>query len=132
MSYSVDYNSALGLVEFAFVGRVTGKEFREATIVGLDLARKSKTNLFLIDDSELEDAGSVGDLYELPALYQELGFERSSKGALVLPAKSAMAAQDAEFWETVCINRGWIVKSFTSREEAINWLTKEDLSKKLD
>ena len=77
-----------------------------------------------IDDSELEDVGSVVDLYDLPTLYEEQGLERGSKGAVVLPAANAKVAEDARFHETVCLNRGWQVKVFTDCQEAIDWLTK--------
>jgi len=30
---------------------------------------------------------------------------------------------NAEFFETVCINRGWAVQRFTDREQAIRWLS---------
>ena len=124
MPSTVEHNPELGIVEYKFVGRVTGDEIKKTTILGFDLARTNNTNLFLIDDSELEDAGSVVDLYNLPTLYEEQGLERGSKGAVVLPTANAKVAEDARFHETVCLNRGWQVKVFTDRQEAIDWLTK--------
>ena len=125
MPYEVEYNSELGIVEFTFTGSVTGEEFGRATIEGIDLAKAKDTKLFLIDDSDLQDAGSVIDLYNLPRLYEKLGLERGSRGAVVLPTASSKAAEDARFHETVCLNRGWQVKVFTDRQEAIDWLTKK-------
>ena len=132
MPSTLEYNPELGIVQLKYVGRVTGDEFKETTFEAQDLAKKNNTNLFLIDDSELEDAGLLHDLYNLPALYEELGVDRVSKVALLLPRLSAAAAEDARFYETICVNRGWLVKVFTERQEAINWLTNKNLSNKPD
>lgn len=132
MPSTVKYNPELEIVEAKYVGHVTGDEYKKDATVAFDLAKTNNTNLFLIDDSELMDAGSVLDLYDLPALYEELGFKRSSKAALVLPIKSAAAAEDVRFYETVCINRGWQVQVFTERQEAVEWLRQTKPSNKPD
>ncbi len=122
MPSAVEFNSKLGIVEIRYTGRVTAEEFKKTTILGFELAKTNDTNLFLIDDSELESAGALVGLYDLPKLYEELGLERLSKGAVVMPAASSRVAEAAQFHETVCRNRGWQVKVFTDRQEAIDWL----------
>ncbi len=128
MQSTVEYNPELGVVMFKYVGRVTVENFKKETIVGLDLAKKNNTNLFLIDDTDLEDAGSIFDLYDLPKFYEEIGADRNSKVALILPPPGTAAAEDAHFYETTCQNQGWQVKVFSERQEAINWLLNNDLS----
>ena len=132
MPWTVDYISELGIVNSTYVGNVTADEFRMGTVRSLNLARENNTRLFLIDDSKWEGGTSVFDLYKLPALFIELGFERGSKGALILPPSGNAESTDAHFFETVCVNQGWLVKVFADRQEAINWLTTRKLSNKPD
>jgi hypothetical protein len=43
-------------------------------------------------------------------LVEGLGLERNGCGALTLPASGVLQVEDARFFETVCVNRGWEVK----------------------
>jgi len=132
MPWSVEYDSELGTVSCRYVGRVTDDDFRQATLKAFELAKANSTNRFLIDDSKWEGGASIVGLYDLPKLFTELGFERESRGALILPSSGTLQAEDARFFETVCINRGWQVKLFTDRQEALDWLTDSGLPEKPD
>ena len=123
MPGTVEYVSELGIVKLTYVGKVTADEFREGAVRALDLSRENNTRLFLVDDSKWEGGTSVFDLYELPTLFTELGFKRDSKGALILPPSGTAESNDAHFFETTFINKGWQAKVFTDRQEAISWLT---------
>jgi sugar lactone lactonase YvrE len=48
MSWTVEYDAELGVVQGTYVGRVTADEFKEATIKAIGLAKDNNTNLFLI------------------------------------------------------------------------------------
>ena len=132
MPWNVEYNSELGIVQGSYVGRVTADEFKEATIKAIGLAKDNNTNLFLIDDSEYEGGASLFGLFELPDLHVEMEADRSSRAALILPSSGTVASEDARFYETLCLNRGWQVKVFSKRQDAIDWLMKKELSNKPD
>ena len=132
MPWNVEYDSELGIVQGSYVGRVTADEFKEATIKAIGLAKDNNTNLFLIDDSEYEGGASLFGLFELPDLHVELEADRISRAALILPSSGMAAAEDARFYETICLNRGWQVKVFSKRQDAIDWLMKKELSNKPD
>jgi hypothetical protein len=124
MPWTVEYNSELGIVEGRYVGRVTDDDFKEATIKAIGLAKVNNTNRFFIDDSEWEGGASVLGLFQLPKMHEKLEADRTSRAALILPPSSRAAeVRDAQFYETVCKNRGWNVRVFLEREEAIKWLT---------
>lgn len=123
MSWNVQYVPESGFVQFTVVGHVTGDEFTKATIEGIGLAKEKSTKLFLIDDSRWEGGASVVSLYDLPALYAELGVDRGSRAALVSPPSASAEVEDVQFYRTVCKNRGWHVEVFQEREQAIDWLT---------
>ena len=123
MPWNVEYNAECNIIESAYVGKVTDDEFRKGALRSRELSRANNTKLFLIDDSKWEGGASVLGLYNHPALYEELGFERGSKGAVIPPPSGTEAAEDVEFYENVCVNRGWQVKICSDRQEAIDWLT---------
>lgn len=130
MSWTVEYNAELGVVECTYVGQVTADEFAEGTIKAIALAKDNNTNLFLIDDSKWEGGISVYDLFHLPTLHKEHDADRGSRAALILPPSGTAEEKDARFYETVCQNRGWNVNVFSEREHAISWLTNKQSSYK--
>jgi len=132
MPWTVDYNAEFNIIESASVGRVTDDEFIKGAIRSRELSRDKNTKLFLIDASKWKGGASVVGLYDRPALYEELGFERDSKGALILPPSGSKEAEDAKFYETVCANRAWQVRVFSDRQKAINWLINKESSNKPD
>jgi len=132
MPWTVEYAPEFDGVQYIAVGRLAGGEAKEAAAKAVGLAKANNTNLFLIDDSKLERGESVVDLFELPNLFVELGVDRSSRAALIMPPPGTAGAKDAQFFETVCRNRGWNVRAFRGRDEAINWLTNKQLSNKPD
>ena len=71
-------------------------------------------------------SGVTKRLFEFPDLYAALDADRTSRGALVLPHPSRTGeVNDALFFENVCRNRGWNVRTFPGREEALAWLRDE-------
>jgi hypothetical protein len=73
----------------------------------------------LVDTRAAEATLSITDLYELgqsladhPALHQ-------SKIGILVPER---AMDQAAFFETVAVNRGFRIKAFTNFEQAITWL----------
>jgi len=122
MPWTVEYDHELDVVKGTYVGRVTADEFKEATIKAIGLAKDHNTNLFLIDDSNWEGGASVAGLIGLPDLYEKLKADRCSRAALILPSSGTAALEDARFYETVCLNRGWQVKVFSTRQDAVAWL----------
>ena len=112
-------------MELRYVGKVTADEFRETAGTGLNLAKENNTKLFLIDESRWEGDVSVSDMYDLIKFFDELGFERGGRDAIILPLSSTSGEDIARFCETICLNRGWKIKLFTDRQEAIDWLLNE-------
>lgn len=122
MTWRVDYKSELGFIQVVYTGLVTLDEFKKATNEVISLSKSHKENRILIDDSNLEIAVSTADIYKLPLFYDDVNANRKSRMALILPT-SPQAREDVQFYETVCRNRGWFIKAFNERQEAIDWLT---------
>ncbi len=132
MSWTLKYVPELGVVQYTSMGRITPDEVRDATTKAIGLARGSNTKLFLIDDSKWEGGESVVDLFDLPNLYVELEVDPGSRAAVIMPPPGTTEAKDELFYETVCRNRGWNVRTFQERDEASLWLTNRQFSNKPD
>lgn len=77
----------------------------------------------LIDSSGQESLESIMVLYQHAAFgYAKEGVERQRIYIAVILPKSPKMVTDYNFYETVCKNRGWSVKTFEDRKAAIKWL----------
>jgi hypothetical protein len=125
MAWSSKINAELGIVESTFRGPTTAADIRENTTAALALARQAGTTRHLIDSSELTFAASLTDLYQLPASqYEREQVDRRSRIAILSP-RDEKAREATHFYQTACVNRGWSVKLFADRQEAIGWLRGE-------
>lgn len=127
MPSTVEYNSELGILQCTYEGQVNDVEFEEATIKAITLAKGNNTNLFLIDTLKWEGGATIVGLYKLPTLHDELSADRYGRVALISPPSDTPEEEAANFYETVCRNRGWNVKIFQNKPEAISWLKNKEL-----
>lgn len=117
-------------MDVAFLGCVNGPEAHDATSKAIAELKKHGFLGALVDLSKLESAPPLVDLYELPEKqYVSEGLSHRVHIAVVVPITSA-AKQAARFYETVCVNRGWLVRSFPGRDEAIEWLAGQSSNNK--
>lgn len=121
MPYEIDYLEDEKIVTIRNTGEVTFTDFLEQTKEAAELARRKDARLFLSDNILLENKAKIFEIYKLPEIYDALGASRRNKLA-VLIAKEGPITKDARFFETICLNRGWNVKLFTSYNEAKGWL----------
>ena len=132
MTWRLEFNSTLRIIDLVYVGHVTGPEMKEATTKAIALGKEKGILEVLVDGMEVDLGPSTTDLFELPdKQYPAEGKSRQSRIALVLP-KSPELIKAARFYETACLNRGWCVQLFPNRDEAIQWLTSTDSSNKPD
>lgn len=121
MSWSATHLESLGIVEMKLAGVVSGDDLRAATTEGIAIATDNALWRGLVDCTDQEKTGSMVDLIELPRQYSDEGLSRETCIALVIPAKKELHGI-ADFYETVCVNRGWQVRTFETRKQAIAWL----------
>ena len=132
MPWTYNINATLHIVEVAYSGSTTARDLQESTSVFIALEKEQGINRFLIDTSEMELTASIMDIYNLPdKQYLEEAAERSGRVALMLPT-TARETEAVNFYETVCKNRGWQVKTFFEHQEAVDWLTRGTASNKPD
>ena len=127
MPSDVKYNSESQIIEVVHTGTVTPQNIVEVTSDAITLHKELGVNIFLIDASNLESVESVVDLYDLPDQYDDSGLSRAARIALVMPETTA-AREAAKFYDNVCNNRGWEVRSFEKLGEANEWLTANEFT----
>ncbi len=109
-----------GIVRIRLAGPQTLADYRKQTEEALELARRKKATLFLVEGQAVNTASTL-EIFAMPAMYDELGAPRSAKVAIVMPQDSPSSG-DIRFLETVCVNRGFNVKIFPAEPPAIDWL----------
>ena len=121
MTWKVEYNSQLGFIEIALSGNVSGSDMRESASQAISLSHEHGVTEFLVDASKQEKADTITDIHELPQQYAEEGADPVSRVAYIRPI-SPDQQEIAQFYENVCVNRGWRLRSFTNYRNAIQWL----------
>lgn len=123
MSYAINHNASLGVIELTYSGRITGTDLKEATSKCISLGKQTGTTKFLVDEAGMDLAASAVDLFDLPSKqYADEGANRRALVAVILP--TSKEARDAvQFYAVACQNYGWLVRLFAERQTAINWLT---------
>lgn len=123
MPYTINQLANLDIVELELTGIISGSNLREATTKCIDLQRKTGVTRFLVSANGSEVIASFVDVYDIAEKqYHREGLSRQSRVAVVVTtALGAKAA--ADFYETVCQNRGWNAQVHPNRQSALDWLT---------
>lgn len=120
MEITFTYNAELCIVEVTCKGKVSFNELKTEQAPVFSLAKEYNTDMFLLDLTNYEKSLSPSDILGGVSSYND-NITRRIRIAVVAPI-SEEARQDIQFYETVCLNRGWNARVFTERQEAIDWL----------
>ncbi|HMT10937.1 MAG TPA: STAS/SEC14 domain-containing protein [Ignavibacteria bacterium] len=121
MPYRIEISSEPEKLEVKYFGKVTEDEYRAAIIEFIEKKGGSKYLLVLTDCLEMNIGPSVLDVYERINMYEKLGIDTETKEAILIPADQ-IVVENVKFYETACLNRGYNVRIFENRKEAIEWL----------
>jgi hypothetical protein len=125
MSWHINYNEESRIIEIIYSGNVTGRDIREATEKRISLQKETGATLVLADTSQSQEGPPLMELYDLPdKIYSKLNARRDTRFAFILPINSK-AKKLAHFFQTTAKNRGWKIKLFKERKDALSWLTNE-------
>lgn len=121
MKWNIDYLAEEGVVRVQYEGRLAHDPYRESVREGLEVSRTHGVDRFLVDNTRLEPALDATDIYAFPDIYESLSLPRESIIAVVNSDHPAIRRNIA-FFETVCVNRGYLVKVFDDEASALAWL----------
>ena len=121
MALTYTYNADLCIVEITCKGMVSSKELKGEQAPVFALAEEHNTDMFLLDLTNYESSLSPVDILAGVSSYSDKTTRRI-RIAVILPFSEKAQKDNIEFYETVCVNRGWNARVFAERQEAINWL----------
>lgn len=123
MPWNLEYHEDVQIIELHISGRANGDELKEAAAARIVFGKEKAVEKYIINVIHLEAPRSTSTaVYEIPTrLYDDEGLSRNSMIAVIAPmdAKSMWAAN---FFEDLCVNRGWRVETFLDRDRAVDWL----------
>lgn len=124
MAIQVHYIEEFNLVESVFGEEYTLQEVKDSTSEGLVIATEKGTNRFLVDLSNMTHSRSILDVYSIGDMFSSMDIKRGIRQAVILSKKTS-AQKNTFFYETALRNRGFDVKVFKDRIEAIAWLLQD-------
>lgn len=116
MPEEITINQELKIIEVMSYGDVTREESMASVKTLEELISKTGIKRVLSDTREQQSVPSATDIYNFAS-----SLPRDMKCAVVLSDYQTTAV-DVEFADTVAHNRGILIKKFSSREDALEWL----------
>jgi len=125
MAWSINNNPDRQYVEGIFKGKTSWQDIQALTAECITIQREQGARYFLINTLEMLPTASIADVFQLPAHeYEQQGVDRETRIAIVFSPYGE--SQDiVTFYETACVNRGWQVRCFTNKHDAMSWLGEE-------
>lgn len=121
MPWTVDYNADRGLITVTNVGVMSREAYHEEITRCKQLSDQHDVKRFLVDDLQLEPSLKLMELYDFPDLYERMGVDHKSRIAVVAQPSPAKKHK-FDFFETICQNRGFSVKVFNDKDNALAWV----------
>jgi hypothetical protein len=130
MASTLEFNNKLNIIEIVFTERVSAVDLATITTKSIALVNEKSIFNVLIDAKELKLDATLVDIYNLPdKQYVDENLDHRIRMALIEP-KLSKEKEAAQFYENACVNRGWLVKTFSDRDDATKWLMSRVASKK--
>lgn len=126
MPYEIQINHTDRIVEVTFSGLCRLSDLKDAVIDALVAAKEFNIELFLSDCRQFipERENNIMNSYELSKFYSEVSPNVLYHEAIISPPDEEIKA-GLKFFETASVNRGFFVKVFTDKDEALSWLLKK-------
>jgi hypothetical protein len=121
MPWSVKEIEDNKIIEVKYSGLVTGEDLENALAAAITKANSIHTLRFLADLTRMTSGHSIMDLLKIISQLPQNEMGSHFREALFIDAESRTNI-DVRFYETACFNRGYKVKIFSNRDEAVEWL----------
>lgn len=121
MAWNVDLHLQFPIVVLTYSGEIAPADLEASFASTITLCESSKCFLILADCLQMTGGHSLTDVYMTASALANQEDLHHFREALILPEAQAMD-ELPRFWETVSNNHGLSAKTFTGRQEAIDWL----------
>lgn len=121
MPFKIESGNDPERIEVTYSGTVTDDEYRRA--IGEFIKFNSEKNCLLVltDLREMTVTPSILNVYDSVNLFEKMGIDNRTSEALILQ-ENKFVEKNIKFYENACQNRGYNVRIFYNREDAIAWL----------
>lgn len=126
MVWKVEYDDKLQIVVLTYSGKTKGEDIKEAAAARIAMGKEKGVTNYLIDTRKIATEGSsTFDIFTLPSkMYPDKRVESRSRIAVIIP-ELPTEREMVQFYEDVCFNRGWMVKTFQDHDSALKWLQQD-------
>ena len=123
MGWKVDFINDLHIVELILSGELSGEELQASAAERISVGEEHGVTDYIINAHDLvAPRAATMAVYDIPArLYAAKKMPREARIAVVIPVDPD-SAWIAQFYEDLCINRGWRVFMAPDRDSAMSWL----------
>ena len=124
MAYDLRIIKNKKIIEIRNSGEITNEDMITETQEVIKLQHEKNIVLILTEFVSVKVDASLSDVFQFPEMYEQMGMDRKTRIA-VLVSEIEVNNEELDFYETICINRGWTIKIFIDKKEAIEWLLSE-------
>ena len=127
MAWKVEIDTDTGFIHTVYSGIVTKEDIIASMTETLKMLEGKGPQKIFTEWLDATSKLSTMEIFDIPGEWEAAGAYRGSVLAVVVP-KDAQSLKDAKFYENTCCNRGWRVRVFTQRNDAIEWLEKQAIA----
>jgi len=124
MPYEIGFLEDKGVVTIINTAEIYGEDVVNMTHESFELSQSKQVGSFLVDCTNMISRLGALDIYQLPAIYEQITSPRTNRVA-VLKSNNKDTNRTLEFYKTVCGNRGWLIDIFSDKDAALKWLKGE-------
>ncbi len=121
MPYTLNLADDPERIEMVYYGTVSAEEYKNALVEFVIFQKEHRRLLVLTDLTDMVVTPSILNVYDAINMFENMGIHRNTSEALIIPANK-FAVENVKFYENACQNRGFNVRLFTDRDEALKWL----------
>jgi hypothetical protein len=126
MVWKVAMDEENGFIHTVYSDTVTKNDILASTTETLKMLSGKGPQKFLSEWIDAISNLSTLDIFAIPGEWEAFEASKGSVLALVVQ-KTTKSQKDGKFYENACVNRGWRVRVFTQRNDAIEWLKKQNI-----
>lgn len=122
MPWDIQLDPGQTMMIIQYKGQVSPDELDACLMAAKAMAVRTGVMKIMADCLGLTGGHGIMDLFELISRFDSMGIPRTIKEAVLLPNIPSMQ-KDVSFYETACLNRGYNVRVFHDRADAVRWLS---------
>ncbi len=123
MPFRISYLEDLNIVELLYFGHVTSDDIYNATRKSLETQNKKNTKLTLVNTLEMtETTANIIDVHLIPEKFYKQSADTRKKVIAILESNIPTIKLLINDYFNSCYNRGWRIKKFKTRQDALEWL----------